>query len=54
MERKQKRPADNGRFGKSGAVTRRTICAENHRLYLVAISVEAATSPSRWDVVLIC
>jgi len=30
-QKKVKMPACNGRFGASGAATRRTICAENHR-----------------------
>jgi len=39
--RQNKCTAANGRFGASGAVTRKTICAEKHRLFLVASSVEA-------------
>jgi len=44
-------PAGNGRFGVMAAVIPRTILCGNERLYPAGSSVEAATTPSRWDVV---
>ena len=41
----------NGQFGVMAAVTPRTILCGNERLYPAGSSVEAATTPSRWDVV---
>ena len=46
-----KTPAPNGRFGVMAAVAPRTILYGNERLYPAASVVEAATTPSRWDVV---
>ena len=43
-------PAGNGRFGVMAAVAPRTILCGNERLYPAGSSVEAATTPSRWDV----
>ena len=44
-------PAPNGRFGAMAAVSPQTILCEIARYYPAASSVEAATAPSRWDVV---
>jgi len=44
-------PACNGRFGAMAAVTPQTILCKLERYYPAASSVEAATAPSRWDVV---
>ena len=44
-------PTDNGRFGVMAAVVPQTILCGNERLYPAGSSVEAATTPSRWDVV---
>ena len=46
-----KTPADNGRFGASGAVTRPKVCANLEVLRPVRAVVEAPPAPSRWDVV---
>ena len=48
---KQKMPACNGRFGVMAAAPPRTILCGNERLYPAGSFVEAATTPSRWDVV---
>ena len=40
----------NGRFGVMAAVTPQTILCGNERLYPAGTVVEAATTPSRWDV----
>ena len=45
-----KSTAANGRFGVMAAVIPRTILCGNKRLYPAGNSVEAATTPSRWDV----
>ena len=42
--------AYNGRFGVMAAVAPQTILCGNERLYPAGSSVEAATTPSRWDV----
>jgi len=44
-------PAYNRRFGTMAAVTPQTILYKFARYYPAASVVEAATSPSRWDVV---
>ena len=44
-------PASNGRFGAMAAVSPQTILCEIARYYPAGSSVEAATAPSRWDVV---
>jgi len=44
-------PAYNGRFGVMAAVAPQTILCGNERLYPAGSVVEAATTPSRWDVV---
>ena len=46
-----KTTAANGRFGTMAAVSPQTILWEFARYYPAASSVEAATAPSRWDVV---
>jgi len=46
-----KETAANGRFGAMAAVSPQTILCEIARYYPAGSSVEAATSPSRWDVV---
>ena len=43
-------PAPNGRFGVMAAVAPQTILCGNERLHPAGSSVEAATTPSRWDV----
>jgi len=43
--------ASNGRFGAMAAVSPQTILWEIARYYPAASSVEAATAPSRWDVI---
>jgi len=43
--------AANGRFGAMAAVIPQTILWEITRYYPAGSSVEAATAPSRWDVV---
>ena len=50
MKKDVKMPADNGRFGVMAAVAPQTILCGNERLYPAGSSVEAATTPSRWDV----
>ena len=45
-----KMPAANGRFGTMAAVSPQTILCEFARYYPAGSSVEAATAPSRWDV----
>ena len=40
----------NGRFDVMAAVTPQTILCGNERLYPAGSSVEAATTPNRWDV----
>ena len=47
---KNKNTAYNGRFGVMAAVPPRTILCEKERLYPAGNSVEAATTPSHWDV----
>ena len=42
--------AGNGRFGVMAAVTLRTILCGNECLHPAGSLVEAATTPSRWDV----
>ena len=44
-------PAPNGRFGAMAAVIPQTILWKFARYYPAASSVEAATAPSRWDVI---
>ena len=44
------RPAANMRFGVMAAVPPQTILCGNERLYSAGSLVEAATTPSRWDV----
>jgi hypothetical protein len=44
-------PSPNGRFGAMAAVTPQTILCEIERYYPAGSSVEAATAPSRWDVI---
>jgi len=44
-------PAANGRFGVMAAVTPRKRQCKFESLYPAGSSVEAATTPSRWDVV---
>ena len=44
-------PADNERFGTMAAVIPQTILWKIARYYPAASSVEAATAPSRWDVI---
>ena len=46
-----KMPACNGRFGTMAAVIPQTILCEIARYCPAASSVEAATAPSRWDVI---
>jgi hypothetical protein len=43
-------PADNGRFGVMAAVTPQKRQCKFETLYPAASLVEAATTPSRWDV----
>ena len=43
-------PAANGRFGVMAAVTPRKRQCKFETLYPAGSSVEAATTPSRWDV----
>jgi len=45
------KPAYNERFCKMAAVAPQTILYGNERLYLAGSLVEAATTPSRWDVI---
>ena len=47
----RKMPAYNERFCEMAAVTPQTILCEIERYYPAASAVEAATTPSRWDVV---
>jgi len=49
--KQQMMPAANVRFGVMAAVAPRTILCGNERLYPAGSLVEAATTPSRWDVV---
>ena len=49
-ERSGKCTTANGRFDVMAAVAPRTILCGNERLYPAGSSVEAATTPSRWDV----
>ena len=44
-------PADNGRFGVMAAVVPQKRQCKFENLYPAGSSVEAATTPSRWDVV---
>ena len=44
-------PADNGRFGVMAAVAPQKWQCEFETLYPAGSLVEAATTPSRWDVV---
>ena len=46
----QRKPAGNGRFGASGAVTPQTILCELARYYPAASVVKAPPASSRWDV----
>jgi len=48
---RNKRATSNGRFGVMAAVAPRKRQCENERLCPAGSFVEAATSPSRWDVV---
>ena len=50
-KREWKATAYNGRFGVMAAVAPQTILCGNERLYPAGSSVEAATTPSRRDVV---
>ena len=45
-----KKTTDNGRFGVMAAVAPQTILCEFESLYPAGSLVEAATTPSRWDV----
>ena len=49
-ERAIKMPAVNGRFGVMAAVAPRKRQCEFEALYPASTVVEAATTPSRWDV----
>jgi len=51
MELMNMKTTDNGRFGTMAAVIPQTILCKLARYYPAASSVEAATSPSRFDVV---
>ena len=46
-----KMPADNGRFGVMAALAPQKRQCEFETLYPAGSSVEAATTPSRWDVI---
>ena len=46
-----KSPSANGRFGAMAAVSPQTILWEIARYSPAGSSVEAATAPSRWDVI---
>ena len=48
---KTKTPADNERFGASGAVTPQTILYKFARYYPAGTVVEAPPASSRWDVI---
>jgi len=51
MKYNKKCTAYNVRFGVMAAVAPQTILCGNERLYPAGSLVEAATTPSRWDVV---
>ena len=50
VELKDKMPADNGRFGASGAVARPKVCANLEVFAPVRAAVKAPPASSRWDV----
>ena len=50
-EKLRNKPAYNGRFGTMAAVSPQTILCKLARYYPAASSVEAATAPSRWNVI---
>jgi len=49
-DRQNRKTAYNGRFGVMAALAPQTILCGNERLYPAGNLVEAATTPSRWDV----
>jgi hypothetical protein len=49
--KKMEKAAYNGRFGAMAAVSPQKVQCKFASLYPAASSVEAATAPSRWDVV---